>query len=35
MNSIGLLGQRLRDKEITYWIPYVHRKGLNLTQGRA
>jgi hypothetical protein len=33
--SIGLLGKRLRGKETTYWFPYVYRKGLNLTQGRA
>ena len=33
--SIGVLGKRVRDREITYWFPYVYRKGLNLTQGRA
>jgi hypothetical protein len=33
--SIGLLGKRGQDTEATYWFPYVYRKGLNLTQGRA
>ncbi|MGA2177839.1 MAG: hypothetical protein ABSH38_22925 [Verrucomicrobiota bacterium] len=33
--SIGVLGKRGRGKEITYWFPYVYRKALLLTQGRA
>lgn len=33
--SIGLLGKRTNRGVSTYWFPYVYRKGLNLTQGRA
>ena len=33
--SIGLLGKRGGDSESTYWFPYVYRKGLNLTRGKA
>jgi hypothetical protein len=33
--SIGVLGKRGKGKEVTYWFPYVYRKGLSLTQGRA
>ena len=33
--SIGVLGKRGKGKDHTYWFPYVYRKGLSLTQGRA
>jgi hypothetical protein len=33
--SIGLIKKRSTGREITYWFPYVYRKGLNLTQGKA
>src|SRR6266496_3361703 len=33
--SIGLLGKRGGDSDSTYWFPYVYRKGLNLTRGKA
>jgi hypothetical protein len=33
--SIGLLDKRGQDTEATYSFPYVYRKGLNLTQGKA
>lgn len=35
LRSIGLLGRRVRNAQTTYWFPYVYRKGLNLTQGKA
>jgi hypothetical protein len=33
--AIGVLGTKGRGREITYWFPYVYRKALSLTQGRA
>ena len=33
--AIGVLGKKGRGREITYWFPYIYRKGLSLTQGRA
>ena len=33
--SIGVFGKRGKGTESTYWFPYVYRKGLSLTQGRA
>ena len=33
--SLGVLGERGKGKEVTYWFPYLYRKGLSLTQGRA
>ena len=33
--SIGVLGRRGKGKDNTYWFPYIYRKGLSLTQGRA
>lgn len=33
--SLGLVKRRKRNRENTYWFPYVYRKGLELTQGRA
>jgi hypothetical protein len=33
--SIGVLGKRTRGDQVTYWFPYVYRKSLGLTQGRA
>ena len=33
--SIGVLGKRGKGKDHTYWFPYIYRKGLSLTQGRA
>jgi hypothetical protein len=33
--SIGVLGKKGKGKDTTYRFPYVYRKGLSLTQGRA
>lgn len=33
--SIGVLGKKGKGKDGTYWFPYLYRKGLSLTQGRA
>jgi hypothetical protein len=33
--SIGVLGKSGRGDQVTYWFPYVYRKSLGLTQGRA
>lgn len=33
--SIGLIRKQERSGSDTYWIPYLYRKGLDLTQGRA
>ncbi len=33
--AIGFLKMRGRIGQATYWIPYLYRKGLELTRGRA
>jgi hypothetical protein len=33
--SVGFIRKRERAGQVTYWIPYLYRKGLELTQGRA
>jgi hypothetical protein len=33
--SIGLIKKQGRSGSETYWIPYLYRKGLGITQGRA
>ena len=33
--SVGFIRKRERGGQVTYWIPYLYRKGLELTQGRA
>lgn len=33
--SVGFLQKRVRKDSVTYWIPYLYRKGLEITQGKA
>ena len=33
--SLGILGERGKGRDVTYWFPYLYRRGLSLTQGRA
>ena len=33
--SLGVLGERGKGKDVTYWFPYLYRRDLSLTQGRA
>jgi hypothetical protein len=33
--SLGVLGERGKGKDVTFWFPYLYRRGLSLTQGRA
>jgi hypothetical protein len=33
--SIGVLAKRGKAPHVTYWFPYVYRKALSLTQGKA
>jgi len=33
--SLGVLRQKAKNKVDNYWIPYVYRKGLEVSQGRA
>jgi hypothetical protein len=33
--SLGVLSERGKGKDVTFWIPYLYRRGLSLTQGRA